>query len=69
MPLPEYRHGSGDDKDGCIACWMEYDAEAVRGIPESRTCSMPQDDGEGYCAICGHVVEEREPAAAQRECE
>jgi hypothetical protein len=55
-----YRHSSGDDSDGCIACWMDADAEAVWGIPESRTCATPQDDGEGFCAICGHAVEVRE---------
>lgn len=60
MPAPAlFRHASGDDKDGCISCWLEYDSEPVWGIPEGRACQEPQDDGEGYCAICGHTVEVR----------
>lgn len=43
--------------------------DPIWGEPEDRTCRTPQDDGEGYCALCGHTVEVREPVAAQRECE
>lgn len=64
MP-PEYRHSSGDDSDGCVRCWMEHDADPIWGEPEHRTCCTPQDDGEGYCALCGHAVEVREPVAAR----
>lgn len=61
MP-PEYRHASGQDSDGCTACYVEAveallnDAEPVPG------CMTPGDDGDGYCEVCGHTVEEVEPA-------
>lgn len=63
------RHTSGDDKDGCGACYVEAVDALLNGTEPTPGCTTPQDDGEGYCATCGHAVEEREPVAAQRECE
>ena len=42
-------HSSGDDVDGCLACWND-------GL-EGECCVEPCDDGTGSCGTCGHAVE------------
>jgi hypothetical protein len=55
------RHAGGDDRDGCIACWMEgsLDLAISPDDPSPSPCTEPTDDGEGYCAVCGHAVAPR----------
>ena len=56
-----YRHGFGDDVDGCLAC---YDAEPRDPL---FWCHDPEPDPEdpGFCRWCYHTVEEvDEPSAA-----
>lgn len=65
----ECRSCHAPDKDGCGACYLEAVEALLNDTDPVPACLTPTDDGEGYCAICGHAVEEREPVAAQRECE
>lgn len=52
-----YRHASGDDKDGCGACWSEAVEALVNGDDPMPGCFDPGDDGEVHCPVCGHVTE------------
>lgn len=51
LVTPTYCHASGDDHDGCVACWND-------GAPEYECCKTPTaPDIEGRCGLCGHTVE------------
>lgn len=51
------RHASGQDKDGCVACYFEAVEAVLNGDPSVPGCFDPKDDGDGFCHLCGHVVE------------
>jgi hypothetical protein len=48
-------HLSGDSA-GCDACQDEATDAYLNGDEPLPACDSPEDDGEGYCAICGHAV-------------
>lgn len=52
-----WRHGSGEDKDGCMACYVEAVEALLNGHEPVPGCTEAYDDGEGFCAVCGHHVE------------
>ena len=53
-----YRHASGDDGDGCLACWFDQEEQGIE-VPEIRPCLAPEDDPDepGLCRWCSHTVE------------
>lgn len=53
-----WRHASGDDYEGCVACWIDQDEEGLTA-PNIRPCTTPEDDPDdpGFCRWCSHTVE------------
>lgn len=58
-----WRHASGDDYEGCVACWIDQDEEGLTA-PNIRPCTTPEDDPDepGVCRWCSHTAE---PVPAQ----
>lgn len=54
---PSFRHASGDDEHGCLACW--FDVMAADTDDLVRICRTPEPDPDepDLCAICSHTVE------------
>ena len=50
-------HTTGDDEGGCVACQDEATSAYLNDEDMVPSCETPTDDGEGYCATCGHRVE------------
>ena len=55
--VPRYRHAAGQDRDGCTSCYVEAVEALLNGAEPVPGCFDPDDDGDGHCATCGHVVE------------
>lgn len=57
-PDTRYRHGSGDDEAGCLAC--QFDA-VLDGKPLEDTTgcadATPDGDEPELCKFCSHTVE------------
>lgn len=49
-----YQHGSGDDIDGCLACFADDPTDDTSWCKEP----MPDHDAPRYCTNCSHTVEE-----------
>jgi len=55
-----YRHASGDDSAGCMACWGDqYDDGEWDDVSDIRPCTTPEPDPAetGRCRWCSHTVE------------
>ena len=53
-----WRHSSGDDDEGCLACWFDQDEQGLTA-PNIRPCTTPEPDPDepGVCRWCSHTVE------------
>lgn len=50
-------HTTGDDEGGCVACQDEAVNAYLNDEDMLPACETPTDDGDGFCAVCGHRVE------------
>lgn len=53
---PAYRHASGEDAEGCIACQVD---ELLANVEDFTGCRSAEPDGDEpeLCAYCSHTVE------------
>ena len=58
VATPTFRHSSGDDSDGCVACWLDND-ECGLDPENNLPCKEPTEDPDepGVCWVCSHGVE------------
>ena len=52
-------HSTGEDMGGCVACQDEAVNAYLNDEDMVPSCETPTDDGEGFCAVCGHRVTSR----------
>lgn len=52
-----FRHASGDDEEGCLACWFDQEEQGVP-VDAIRPCRQAEDDPRepGLCGLCSHTT-------------